>query len=160
MWQELNETLARLIQLYERVLILGKEKRDAMVVVDLKALDRILQQEEQVTGEILSAEENRKIILQKLAQLEPQINAGTKLGELCRYCPAETATKLEQLHTKLNQVTKEVSAIRDANRVLVSAALSAVNYHLNVLGDTAVAPVYGAGGSEHVSKSKKFDFEA
>ena len=43
MWQELNGTLARLIQLYERVLILGKEKRDAMVVVDLKELDRILQ---------------------------------------------------------------------------------------------------------------------
>lgn len=152
MWQELNETLARLIQLYERVLILGKEKRDAMVVVDLKALDRILQQEEQVTGDILSAEETRKIVLQKLAQFDPKINAGTKLGELCRYCPAETATKLEQLHTKLNQVIKEVSAIRDANRVLVSAALSAVNYHLNVLSDTTVAPVYGAGGSEGTSQ--------
>ena len=107
-----------------------------------------------------SAEENRKIILQKLAQLEPKIKAGTKLAELCRYCPAETAKRLSQLHAKLNQVTNEVSAIRDANRVLVSAALSAVNYHLNVLGDTAVAPVYGAGGSENVSKSKKFDFEA
>ena len=32
--------------------------------------------------------------------------------------------------------------------------------YLNVLGDMAVAPVYGAGGSEHVYKSKKFDFEA
>ena len=160
MWQELNETLAKLIQLYERVLTIGKKKRDAMVVVDLKALDLILQQEEQLTGEILSAEESRKLILQKLAQIEPQINAGTKLKELCRYCPAEMAETLAKLHTKLDQVTKEVSSIRDANRLLVSAALSAVNYHLNVLGDTAVAPVYGAGGSENISKSKKFDFEA
>ena len=131
-----------------------------MVVVDFKALDQILQQEEQLTGAILSAEESRKLILQKLAGIEPKIKAGTKLAELCRYCPAETAKRLSQLHAKLNQVTNEVSAIRDANRVLVSAALSAVNYHLNVLGDTAVAPVYGAGGSENVSKSKKFDFEA
>ena len=85
MWQELNETLAKLIQLYEQVLIIGKEKRDAMVVVDLKALDQILQQEEQLTGAILSAEESRKLILQKLAGIEPKIKAGTKLAELCRY---------------------------------------------------------------------------
>ena len=72
MWQELNGTLARLIQLYERVLILGKEKRDAMVVVDLKSLDRILQQEEQVTGEILSAEETGKLFCKSSLSLSPK----------------------------------------------------------------------------------------
>ena len=160
MWQELIEVLDKLIQNYAQVLDLNKKKRVILMQVDFKALDAVLQQENKLAAQVAANEAARKIVLQKLSSQYPEIKADTKMLEISQYCPGEKKEELQACHDRLGQLVQASAEASDANRLLISAALSAVNYQLNVLGDTKVTPLYGANGTEQISKNKKFDFEA
>jgi|GEM_PF-2062768 FlgN protein. len=160
MWQELIQVLDKLIQNYAQLLDLNKKKRAILIQVDFKALDAILQQENKLIAQVAANEAIRKTVLQKLSEGQPEIKADTKMQEISFYCPQGKEEELQQCHAKLSALVRHAAEASDANRLLVSAALSAVNYQLNVLGNTKVTPLYGANGTEQISKNKKFDFEA
>ena len=160
MWQELIEVLDKLIQNYAQILDLNKKKRAILIQVDFKALDEVLQQENKLVAQVAVNEAAREIVLKKLSVQHPAIKADTKMQEISQYCPQEKKEELQKCHDQLGQLVQDSSEASDANRLLISAALSAVNYQLNILGDTKVTQLYGANGTEQISKNKKFDFEA
>ena len=82
------------------------------------------------------------------------------MQDLYAYAPAELRKPLQQLHDELNAVIAKVKEAGDNNKILISGALSAVNYHLNRLGKSVVEPAYGTHGQEVVSQKKNYDFKA
>jgi flagellar biosynthesis/type III secretory pathway chaperone len=160
MWQELIQILDKLQQQYENLLVLSKKKRGILVQVNWKALDAILQEENSMVAEISASEKERKSVLKKLAQTHAVLQPDAKMTDLYAFCPKAEADQLKTRHARLNHIVQAVMEASDANKMLISGALAAVNYQLNVLGTTTVQPAYGATGCDQVFKIKKFDFKA
>jgi flagellar biosynthesis/type III secretory pathway chaperone len=160
MWQQLIKTVNRLIDEYERLLVLGQKKRAILIAVDFKSLEAILKEEQNVVASIAKCEEARQAVLKRLSSGCGNISSATKMTDLYHVCPPNLAAELKDCNGRLSQIVQKNTEASEANKFLISAALTAVEYHLNIIGGTKASPVYGATGSEQFSKSKKFDFEA
>ena len=161
MWQELTDILGKISEYYKRLLALGQKKRSVLVMVDMKGLDQLLKAENEILARIQAAEQQRQEILKRLAAADSRIQENTKMTELYMFCPfADITARLKFLYESLNQLVAQVQELNDNNSILISGALSAVNYRLNQIGGSAVEPAYGGQGQEVVSHNKNFDFKA
>ena len=160
MWQDLVNVLETLVKHYQELLALAHKKTAVLVAVDMKGLEKLVQQEEKIIAAIHAAEECRKKALQVLSQKEMGIRTDMHMEELVAMSPGLQRESLRKLHQELNEVIQKVKAESENNSLLVNSALSAVKYHLNRIGGTQVQPTYGRQGGELISKEKKFDFQA
>ena len=160
MWQELSAVLKEIAEAYTELLDLSQKKRTVLVMGDLAKLDALLKDEEKVVAHIQEAESRRRAIVMKLSQSQSGIRPDSRMTDLYEYAPASLRPSLQQLHKELDTVIAQVKEAGDNNKILISGALSAVNYQLNRLGKSVVEPAYGTRGQEVVSREKNFDFQA
>ena len=160
MWQELAATLNELNKIYQQLIETGKRKHNVLVAIDMKALEGLIEEEEQLTQKIGVLEQKRQKTLIHLAVENRSIQKDTQLSELLELAPKELQPVLRQLSQSLTASTTKVSELRDGNNLLIRAAMDAAAYHLNRIGGARVEPSYGQGGSEVVSHRKNFEFKA
>ena len=77
MWQKLIEVLGEVRQGYQELLHISREKRAALVAVDMKGLEVVVEKEQKVLDRINKAEKQRQAVLKQLAQTEPRIHPDT-----------------------------------------------------------------------------------
>ena len=160
MWQQLTEVMKNLNMVYEQLILLGKKKRSVLVAVNFAELEQLLEKENQLVTLVEKYEQQRQNILYELSLAHKEIKKNSKMEDLYPLSPPAVATLLRSEHQQLEAKVKTVIEVRDANKFLVTSALSAVEYHLNRLGNTTVQPSYGAGGTEQISRAKNFEFKA
>lgn len=161
MWQELIETLDTLGEVYDKLVALGERKRSALVVVDLKALSNILDEEQLLAAKIQKLEQKRLALLKELSQSDKTLTAATKPKDFYRKAPTPAAQKkLLELHARLSKSVDRVLTIRNHNQILAQCALDAVQGQLNRLSGAAIEPTYSGKGAGIVTHQKKFDFKA
>ena len=154
MWQNLIETLDKLIGVYDELATLGEQKRAALVNVDMKKLSALLDQEKHFAIKIQELEQNRVVLLKNLSP--SNINA----VELYKTAPQPAQEKLFELHERLAENVQRALQLRDDNQVLAQCALDAAQMQLNKLGGAMVEPTYSGKGSDIVTHQKNFDFMA
>ena len=160
MWQELAAALNELNKVYRQLAEIGEKKRRALVAVDMKALEELLQQEEPLTRRIGELERRRRQVLTDLAAENRSIHTDTKLQDLLKLAPEGTVRRvLDRLFRELSETTAKVKELGENNAVLVKGAMQAVAWHLNRLGGASVEPAYGKEG-EVVSHHRNFEFDA
>ena len=160
MWQELAATLNELNKIYQQLVETGKRKRNALVAIDMKALEGLLEEEQQLTQTISMLEQKRQKALIHLAVENRSIKQDTQMAEVLELAPKELQPVLRQLIQALTASTTEVCELRDNNNILIRAAMNAASYHLNRIGGARVESGYGHSGSEVVSHRKNFEFKA
>lgn len=160
MWEHLADNIECLNKAYKELLILGEKKRVVLGLLDMGKLESIVENEKKYIALVEKYEENRLQILKQLSTAYVEIKREIKFEDLCRICPLGLRKRLELAHDELNNLVQDVREINAINKFLVTAALSVVEYNLNVLGNTKVNPSYGANGNEQISKNKNFDFKA
>ena len=161
MWQELIETLDTLGEVYDKLVALGERKSSALVVVDLKALSNILDEEQLLAAKIQKLEQKRLALLKELSQSDKTLTAATKPKDFYRKAPTPAAQKkLLELHARLSKSVDRVLNIRNNNQILAQCALDAVQGQLNRLSGAAIEPTYSGKGAGIVTHQKKFDFKA
>ena len=160
MWQELAATLNELNKIYQQMLEIGKRKRTVLVSLDMKALEELIKEEEPLIRRIDVLEQDRQKALIHLAVENRNITKDTQMSEVLGLAPKELQPILRQLYQSLTVNTGAVSELRDANNILIRAAMNAAAYHLNRIGVAKVEPAYGEGGGEVISHRKNFEFDA
>lgn len=161
MWQKLASNMAYIIKQYQQLLSLNEEKRSALVRVDMKALEDVVNKEQDVIQAINKAEHTRQDILRSMSRSDNRISANMKMTDLLRRCTDQVARdQLSKLHKVLDKMVKDVQEATDNNAIITQAALNAVNFKLNQLGGMSVEQGYGNRGQEQVSHQKNFDFQA
>ena len=65
MWLELREILTKLVEVYQQMLGLSKQKRIALVGVNISEIERITKQEQVLLSVVNHLERDRKKILLK-----------------------------------------------------------------------------------------------
>ena len=152
MWQNLIETLDKLGEVYDNL---------TLVVIDMKGLSNILDEEQLINAKIQKLEQRRIEILKGLSKSDKSLTVDTKAKDFYRTAPsAAVEKKLIQLHDRLSKSVDNAIKIRDNNCVLAQCALDAVQGRLNKLSGAAVEPTYSGKGAGVVTHKKNFDFKA
>lgn len=160
MWQEFATTLNDLNKTYQALIELGKKKRNALVLVDMKTVENLLPAEEKLTGEIARLEKVRQGILLKLAATSEKLGPESRMEDILKLVPAGKMREvLQKLYTMLQTTVREAQELSEGNALLIRAAMDAAAFHLNRIGGATVEPAYGKGG-EVVSHRKNFDYNA
>lgn len=160
MWQELAVILNELNKIYQQLIETGKRKHDVLVAIDMKALEGLLEEEEQLTQRISVLEQKRQKTLIQLAVENRSINKDTRMAAVLDLAPKELRPVLHQLSQNLTATMTEVCELRGNNNILIRAAMNAAAYHLNRIGGAKVETNYGRAGGEVVSHRKNFEFNA
>ena len=160
MWQDFANTLNELNKAYKALIELGKKKRNALVMVDMKTVENLLPQEEKLTAEIARLEKNRQSILLKMAATSEKLGPESKMEDILSFAPAGKMREvLQKLYVMLQATVKEAQELSEGNALLIRAAMEAAAFHLNRIGGATVEPAYGRGG-EVVTHRKNLDFNA
>ena len=160
MWQDFANTLNELNKAYKALIELGKKKRNALVMVDMKTVETLLPQEEKLTAEIARLEKNRQNILLKMAATNEKLGPESKMEDILSFAPAGKMREvLQKLYVMLQATVKEAQELSEGNSLLIRAAMEAAAFHLNRIGGATVEPAYGRGG-EVVTHRKNFDYNA
>ncbi len=161
MWQRLIDILGKICAAYDSLAKLGERKRNALVVVDMESLAKILDEEQLLAARIQNLEKQRGSVLKELAKTNPTINQSTKAEDFYQKAPSLAIEKrLISLHKTLTKNVDRALKIRDNNQILAQGALDAVKFHLNRLSGATVQPTYGNRGGDVVTHKKNFDFKA
>ena len=160
MWQDFANTLNELNKAYKALIELGKKKRNALVMVDMKTVENLLPQAEKLTAEIARLEKNRQNILLKMAATNEKLGPESKMEDILSLAPAGKMREvLQKLYVMLQATVKEAQELSEGNALLIRAAMEAAAFHLNRIGGATVEPAYGRGG-EVVTHRKNFDYNA
>ena len=161
MWQELARVLALLINCYQKLQELNKEKHGVLVLVKLQELEKLTAREEAIINEINQAEKQRRQLLQKMSENGIQVRPDMEMNQVWEQCPnAQQKELLYKLHKMLAQLVKDVQEANANNELMITGALEAINAQLNQLGGSMVEPTYGSRGQEQVIHRKNFNLEA
>lgn len=160
MWRELIAVLEEILQTYEHFLALEKQKRAALVAVDMEALEKLLTAQQPLLKQVENLERRRQFALRALIKAEAITAPQKKLPDLYAYCDAATGERLQALHAALKTMADALKQLRQANDLLAGNALPGLHYRMNVLSATSVEPTYAPEGGERVSAAKWLDFKA
>ena len=161
MWTELTDIFQKLTSAYESAADIGRRKHTALVTINMKSLEKILDEEQLVISKIQRLEKARGAILTEMAKADPSITSETKMEDFISLAPnRQLKERLKALHKELSQQVEATIKMRDDNQVLAQGALDAVKYHLNRLGGARVESSYSNKGGNVVSHRKNFDFKA
>ena len=160
MWQDFANILNDLNKDYKALIELGKKKRTALVLVDMKTVEDLLPEEERLTGHIASLEKKRQAVLLKLAATNEKLGPDSRMDDIVELIPAgKLRSVVQNLHLMLQDTVREAQELGEGNALLIRAAMEAAAFHLNRLGGATVEPAYGKSG-EVVSHQKHFDYNA
>ncbi len=160
MWRDMIQVLGSLAEAYERLIAIGKAKRDTLVAIDMKRLEKLLDAEQSVIDEIQQLENGRQKLLKALSKKEPRLIPEMTMNEVLAVSPREIRPQLKAIHKKLDDMVEQAKMVSGDNEFLIQGALSAVSYHLNRLSNAEVEQGYGQRGQEIVTRQQKFDFQA
>ena len=161
MWIELTEVFKNLTSAYESAAAIGRRKHTALVTIDMKSLEKVLNEEQLIISKIQRLEKSRGAILTEMAKSDPSITSETKMADFIELAPDRALReRLRQLHKELSKQVEETIQQRDNNQVLAQGALDAVNFKLNQLGGARIEPSYSNKGGNVVTHRKNFDFKA
>lgn len=160
MWKKLSAVLKELTGYYEMLYTLNIKKRSVLVEINMELLEKIVKKEQEIAEHISDAETRRQGLMLDLSSVCGGVKPGMKRFELYKYIPEEFRAEIIDRDSALDKIVKRVMELAENNTLLISGALTAVNFRLNQIGGSTVEPAYGQSGQEIVTKQKRFDFEA
>ena len=146
-WGELLTVLAESVTLYNDLLLLGDEKRQALVGADTAELDAITRREELRILEGTRLEERRAKVTAAIVTCCNMSDKKPTLLMLADVADPDTAEQLRTLGAELDVAVKRLVRLNDTNAALIHQALHFVQYNLNLLTRSQAETTYVPSGN-------------
>ena len=150
-WGELLTVLAESVTLYKDILLLGEEKRQALIGADTAMLDAITRREELRILEGTRLEERRAKATAALATHHKLADKKPTLLMLADAADPDTAEQIRALGAELDTAVKQLVRLNDTNAALIHQALHFVQYNLNLLTRSQAETTYVPTGGRKAS---------
>lgn len=127
---------------YRRLIALSIEKKDAIVGSDIRKLEEITNEEQEVTSILKNLETKRTEVLGDMAVVlnqDPETLTVQKMITLLEKQPKEQKA-LSDLRDRLRHTLDEMSTVNEQNRILLEQALEMVNFDLTLFKSLRQAP--------------------
>lgn len=145
-WGVLLTVLRESVALYDDLLSLGEEKRQALVEADTAELDAITRREELKILEGTRLEERRAKATAALANRCRLTEAKVTLTMLAESAEPQIADQIRRAGAELDAVVKKLVRLNETNAALIHQALNFVHYNLNLLTRSQAETTYVPGG--------------
>ena len=150
-WGELRTVLAESVTLYKDILLLGEEKRQALIGADTAMLDAITRREELRILEGTRLEERRAKATAAIATHHKLADRKPTLLMLADAADPDTAEQIRSLGAELDTAVKQLVRLNDTNAALIHQALHFVQYNLNLLTRSQAETTYVPTGGRKAS---------
>ena len=150
MWQELIAVLNKIVESYNVLLNLSKQKRAALVAVNVADIEKLTKEEEKIVTSIGKLEQIRKKITNQILSDLKVTEIEDSFMDMLALCDKKNADQLIKVHNELKNVLKEVSSSNKTNETLITQALSVVNYNINVASQAKATPIYNANPNDNI----------
>lgn len=150
MWQELIAVLNKIVESYNVLLNLSKQKRAALVAVNVADIEKLTKEEEKIVTSIGKLEQIRKKITNQILSDLKVTEIEDSFMDMLALCDKKNADQLIKVHNELKNVLKEVSSSNKTNETLITQALSVVNYNINVASQAESTPTYNANPNDNI----------
>lgn len=150
MWQELIAVLNKIVESYNVLLNLSKQKRAALVTVNVADIEKLTKEEEKIVTSIGKLEQIRKKITNQILSDLKVTEIEDSFMDMLALCDKKNADQLIKVHNELKNVLKEVSSSNKTNETLITQALSVVNYNINVASQAESTPTYNANPNDNI----------
>ena len=127
---------------YETLLELSRKKTPVIVKGDIKRLQEITDEEQNIIDRIASLESRREEHIRDIANVINRDVGQLKLGNLVQILeksPKEQK-KLAEIHDKLRDTLPEMQRVNAQNQELLKEALEMVEFDLNMIQAAKMAP--------------------
>ena len=150
MWQELIAVLNKIVESYNVLLNLSKQKRAALVAVNVADIEKFTKEEEKIVTSIGKLEQIRKKITNQILSDLKVTEIEDSFMDMLALCDKKNSDQLIKVHNELKNVLKEVSSSNKTNETLITQALSVVNYNINVASQAESTPTYNANPNDNI----------
>ncbi|HHY90968.1 MAG TPA: flagellar protein FlgN [Clostridiales bacterium] len=160
--EQLIEILNREYEGYTEYSKLAEEKQKVILSGDVKALDKIVEQEQEWVVMMGKMEQVRKIIIGNIL-LENNVERVENITELSEYIPEPQRTELLKIREDLGKLLEKIQEINELNGKLIQQTLDYIHFHINVLtGAESGTGTYGnrADGKDIHIQQKRNLFDA
>ena len=140
--EDLIDVLGKEEEQYQGLIELGKKKREVVIKADIKTLDEITAEEQNVASNLVNLAKRRNSVLNDMATVlgkDPKDITVTKMISYLEGQPNEQK-KLMEVKERLLETGKAMSAINSQNEVLLKQALEMVEFDLILLKSMRQAP--------------------
>ena len=129
MWERLIGVLAKMLELYQALLVISKQEE--LLIVQI--------------GKIETARENA---IQEFIDANKIVEDHLTVSRLAQLAEEPFGVQLSELLEKLQQVTAELVRMNQINTKLIEQSLSYINFNINLLTQNTVGPTYAAKGQQ------------
>jgi len=145
-WGNLLTVLTESVTLYNDLLLLGEEKRRALVEADTAELDAITRREELRILDGTRLEERRAKATAALATRYHLTDKKIALSRLAEVAEPVMADQIRALGAELDVVVNQLVRLNETNAALIHQALNFVHYNLNLLTRSQAETTYVPNG--------------
>ncbi len=145
-WRELLDLFEQMSVCYEQMIALAEEKRNALINVNVEAVNQIISKEEKLVKEIGVLENDRLEIVERIAREGGWTDNKIKLLDLVERAPEEVSDEMKKVGQRLADIVMQIALLNGINNNLLKQAMHIIEYNINVLSQAQASPVYGAGG--------------
>ena len=149
LWDELLAVLQESVELYNGLLLLGEEKRQALIGARAADLDAVTKREELLIIEGTSLEERREKVTVALANGYNISEKSPTLAVIADAAEPDMANQLKECKAELDDAVQRLLRINETNGALIRQALHFVNYNLNLLTQSQVDNTYAPAGASY-----------
>lgn len=152
----LIEVMQEQLEAYRTLLHIGNKKTDVLVKGDIKTLNEITEQEQNLILKLGKLEDERFELVKQIAKLHNKNASEVKADFFKAILDEEEAELFATIHDDLKTVLLEIEEQNRRNEKLIKNALEYINFSIKLFTDTGVSKAnYGADG---VNAKKAFHF--
>ena len=152
---DIMATLEDLLRIYRRLEDTARAKRHALGEGDLKALQTLLQEEQQLIQNVEQLEKQRAACDKENGAFPLTLSAAIAALE------GELQKKARILYTELKDTVKSVAILNKTNSEVIEHLLRFIDYNVNLLSDNNSAPSgYGRTGDDNQLPRRLIDRKA
>jgi len=153
LWNELLAVLQESVELYKGLLLMGEEKRQALIGARAADLDKVTKREELMIIEGSSLEERRAKVTAALATHYHISEKPPMFAVIAAAAEPDMALRLKNCKAELDDAVARLLRINETNGALIRQALHFVNYNLNLLTQCQVDNTYAPVGAAFAQRS-------
>ena len=139
---ELVNTMSQENDIYKELIPIADEKTRVIIKNDLDALQKITEKEQLTIERINALERKREEVIVNIGTVlnrEPrELNMKTLIRIMGKQ-PAEQA-RLGKIHDELTETLRRLVTINDRNKELINQSLEMIQFNLNLIQSTRMAP--------------------
>lgn len=152
--EELTATLEKEEEVYKGLLPVAEEKTQAIVENNLERLQAITEKEQEAIDKVTALEHRREEVVFNIGTVlnrDPKTLTLTNLIQLMGKQP-DDQKKLQELHSRLQDVVKKLVTLNDRNQMLIRQSLDMIEFNMNLLQSTRIVP-----GNNYTRNASEWD---